>query len=264
VQPDHGTVVDPERGRSVEPIRPASLRPTLTERRQSKETDVILEPIITFRGMDRSEALESEIRARIGKLETYSQTIMGCRVLIERAERHHEAGNRYHVRIDLTVPGEEVVVTHDATLHAAVQDIAVERLRKADEPDPAHKHALVAIRAAFAIGRRRLQDYMRRQRGTVKVPVRQPRGQVARLFPADGYGYIEDEGGREVYFQRSSVLKNAFDRLRVGAAVSFVDERGEKGPQASTVRLVRPRRTRRRLVGAAPAGQVAEKASSLK
>ena len=205
-----------------------------------------LTPVITFRGMDRSEALESEISARINGLETYYRSIMGCRVLVELAQRHHEVGNHYHVRIDLTVPGEEIIVAHDASLHATAQDIDVERARKGDEPDPERKHASVAIREAFDIARRRLQDYARRQRGTVKASIRQPRGQIAQLFPVDGYGYIErEEDGREVYFQKSSVLKNAFDRLTVGSAVSFVEEPGEKGPQASTVKLLHPRRTRR-------------------
>ncbi|RPI52282.1 MAG: HPF/RaiA family ribosome-associated protein [Acidobacteria bacterium] len=209
-----------------------------------------LTPMITFRGMDRSEALESEIHARITRLETFYRSIMACRVLVELAQRHHEAGNHYHVRIDLTVPGEEIVVAHEASLHATAQDIDVEKVRKADEPDPERKHARVAIREAFDIARRRLQDYVRRQRGTVKAPVRQPRGHVAQLFPVDGYGYIEAEDGHEVYFQRSSVLKNAFERLAVGSDVSFVEEPGERGPQASTVKLLHPRRTRRHPRGA--------------
>lgn len=203
-----------------------------------------LTPTITFRGIEHSADLEAEIRRRIDRLEKYYASIMGCRVLVELAQRHHEAGNRYHVRIDLTVPGEEILVAHEASLHATAQDVDVEKLTKEAEPDPERKHARVAVREAFDIARRRLQDYARRQRGMVKAPVRQPRGRVVRLFPIDEYGYIEAEDGHEVYFQKSSVLKNAFDRLTVGSAVSFVEEPGEKGPQASTVKLLHPRRAR--------------------
>ena len=201
-------------------------------------------PIITFRGIAPSAALEAEIRRRIGKLEEYYRPIMGCRVLVELAERHHESGNRYHVRIALTVPGEEVVVAHEAGLHATAQDVDAEKATKEAEVDPGRKHALVAVREAFDIARRRLQDYGRRQRGMVKAPALQPRGRVAQLYPIDGYGYIEAQDGHEVYFQKSSVLKNAFDRLTVGSTVSFVEESGEKGPQASTVKLTHPRRAR--------------------
>ena len=196
-----------------------------------------LTPTITFRGIEPSAALEAGIRTRIDKLETYYHPIMGCRVLVELAQRHHEAGNHYHVRIDLTVPGEEIVVAHEASLHATDQDIHLAKATKQDEPDPERKHALAAVREAFDIARRRLQDYARRQRGAVKTAARQPRGRVVQLFPIDEYGYIEAEDGHEVYFQKSSVLKNAFDRLAVGSTVSFVEEPGEKGPQASTVKL---------------------------
>ena len=204
-----------------------------------------LTPTITFRGVERTAALEAEVIARLGKLETYYPGIMGCRVLVELVQRHHEAGNRYHVRIDLTVPGEEIVVTHEASLRATTRDVDAEKITRLAEPDPERKHARVAIREAFDIARRRLQDYARRQRGTVKTAVRQARGRVSQLSPIDEYGYLEAEDGHEVYFQKSSVLKDAFDRLTIGSAVSFVEEPGEKGPQASTVTVVHPRRVQR-------------------
>lgn len=204
-----------------------------------------LTPTITFRGVERTTALETEILTRLRRLETYYRGITGCRVLVELVQRHHEAGNRYHVRIDFTVPGDEIVVAHEAGLHATAQDVDAEKLTKVTESDPERKHARVAIREAFDIARRRLQDYARRQRGAVKTATKQPRGRVSQLFPIDEYGYIEAEDGHEVYFQKSSVLKDAFDRLAVGSAVSFAEEPGEKGPQASTVKLLHPRRVHR-------------------
>jgi cold shock CspA family protein/ribosome-associated translation inhibitor RaiA len=206
-----------------------------------------LPAMITFRGIESTPALEADIRRRIERLETYHSTIMGCRVIVELAQRHHETGNRYHVRIDLTVPGEEIVVAHEASLYATAQDTDLKKSRKQDEPDPARKHVRVAIREAFDITRRRLQDYARRQRGAVKTSLRQPHGRVVRVFPVDEYGFIEAQDGHEVYFQKTSVLNNAFSRLTVGTEVAFAEEPGEKGPQASTVKLTRRRRPRRRL-----------------
>jgi cold shock CspA family protein/ribosome-associated translation inhibitor RaiA len=204
-----------------------------------------LTPTITFRGVQRTTAIEEEILTRVRKLETYYHGIMGCRVLVELAQRHHGAGNRFHIRIDLTVPGEEIVVAHEAGLHATAQDVDMEKLTKVAESDPERKHARVAIREAFDIARRQLQDYARRQRGAIKAAAGQRRGRISQLFQVDEYGYIEADDGHEVYFQKSSVLKDAFDRLAVGNAVSFVEEPGEKGPQASTVRLLHPRRVHR-------------------
>jgi cold shock CspA family protein/ribosome-associated translation inhibitor RaiA len=204
-----------------------------------------LTPTITFRGVERTDALETEILTRLRKLETYYRGIMGCRVAVELVQRHHEAGNRYHVRIDLTVPGEEIVVAHDASRHGEARDQRVSKGRKDREVDPQRKHAAVAVHEAFDAARRRLQDYARRQRGVVKTSVRQPRGRVVRIFPEASYGFIRAADGHEVYFQRTSVLNHAFDRLTVDSQVSFAEEAGENGPQASTVRRLHPRLTRR-------------------
>ena len=46
------------------------------------------------------------------------------------------------------------------------------------------------------------------------------------------------EVSEEIYFHRNAVLDGAFDRLSIGSEVAFVEEEGEKGPQASTIRLI--------------------------
>jgi cold shock CspA family protein/ribosome-associated translation inhibitor RaiA len=196
-----------------------------------------LPPTVTFRGIRPTEGLEAEVLEHARKLETYFQPIMACRVLVEWSERHHAAGNRYHVRIDLTVPGEEIVIRHDASQRARARALGLRKLPRVEEPEPGHKYARAAIREAFHAARRRLLDYARRRRGAVKLHTTAPRGRVLRILPDQAYGFIEAPDGHEVYFQRSAVLRNAFDRLRVGSEVTFVEEAGDKGPQASTVRL---------------------------
>ena len=121
-------------------------------------------PTVTFRGLDRSETLEADIRTRIGGLETYCGSIISCRVVVELAQRHHRTGNHYHVRIDLAVPGEHIAVAHEASLHATAQTTAIGHATKDTEPDPERKHAFVAVREAFDIARRRLQDFATQQR----------------------------------------------------------------------------------------------------
>jgi cold shock CspA family protein len=68
---------------------------------------------------------------------------------------------------------------------------------------------------------------------------------VVKLFPEEGHGFLESEDGREVYFHRNSVLGRGFDRLDIGNEVRFVEERGEEGPQASTVAIVSTDRRKR-------------------
>jgi ribosomal subunit interface protein len=168
---------------------------------------------ITARDVSLSEAAQDDIRAKATNLETYYDGIIGCRVVVEGPVRHHRKGP-FTVRIDLSVPGAELVVD-----------------RQADED------LYVAIRDAFDAARRRLEDYARRQRGEVKSREESPRARVSRLFPEEDYGFLETPDGREIYFHRHSVLHPGFDRLAIGAEVRFVEELGEKGPQASTVAI---------------------------
>ena len=72
----------------------------------------------------------------------------------------------------------------------------------------------------------------------VKAHDTPPHGKVTGLFPAENYGMITDSSGREVYFHRNSVVNANFDSLDVDAEVRFVEEAGDKGPQASSVYLI--------------------------
>jgi cold shock CspA family protein/ribosome-associated translation inhibitor RaiA len=169
--------------------------------------------------MEHSEAIEALIRDKVAKLDASPDHIMGCRVVIEPAGKHHEHGNLYEVRIDITVPGEEIVVTREPSQHTQYRDIHV------------------ALRDAFDSARRQLEDYVRRRRGSVKALETAPHACVSKLFPDEGYGFLSTPEGREIYFHRDSVLKDGFSHLKIGTEVSFVEEEGKKGPQASTVRI---------------------------
>ncbi len=199
----------------------------------------MMKPVqITFRNMRASASLEDEVRARVAWLERFYPDLVGCRVLLELPHRHHEHGQHVRVRIELSLPGEDVVVSHEPTLHGRSKDVQEEAHHKDTDIDPAHKLALVAIHDAFDAARRRLEDFARRQRGAVKTHPVPDHGRVASLPEGEDYGFIETEDGRQLYFQRGSVLDAAFTRLTLGAEVAFVEEQGEKGPQASTVRLL--------------------------
>lgn len=172
---------------------------------------------VTYRHMDPSPALDARIRELATRLEKFSPQIIHCRVTVEAPHQHHRQGNLFDIRIDLTVPGREIAV------------------RRASAADHSHEDAFVALRDAFRSARRKLQDYERERSQQVKSHVGQPHGFVSELHPAEGYGRIDTPDGRSVYFHRNSVLGGAFDSLKVGAEVKFVEEPGERGPQASTV-----------------------------
>jgi cold shock CspA family protein len=191
---------------------------------------------VTFRGLPHSDALEADVRERIDWLEGFYAGIVRCHVTVEVPHRHREGGRHVHVRIELTIPGRDpIVVSHEPTLHGRLKDAGAAAHRKDSEVDSVHQHAAVAVREAFDAARRRLEDQAREARGAVKQHEAPAHGRVAEISPVDGFGFI-DAGDRLVYFNRASVLHDQFDVLEVGSAVAFVEEPGEKGPQASTVR----------------------------
>jgi cold shock CspA family protein/ribosome-associated translation inhibitor RaiA len=199
---------------------------------------MILPLQITFRNIESSEVVKGWIQKEAKKLDEFHGNITGCRVVVELPNRRRKAGNLYHVRVDLTVPGGEMVVKRQPNLRALPGRVVMKPQKSLEVRVP-HKDLRQAINDAFGAMRRRLQDYSRRRRREVKTHGAPPLGRVARLFPEEGYGFLEAADGREIYFHKNSVLNSAFDRLATGSAVSFIEEKGNQGPQASTVKLVR-------------------------
>ncbi len=177
---------------------------------------------ITFRDFPPSDAVEARIRERAAKLEEFHDRITACRVAVEAAKRRHKA-TEYQVRIDLTLPGEELVVSHDHADRKPADDI------------------YVAIRDAFDAMERQLKRRSERVRREVKAHTAPDHGHVVRLFP--DHGFIATPEG-ELYFHRNALVDGDFDGLEEGAEVRFVlaPDDGEMGPQASTVHLLGSKR----------------------
>jgi ribosome-associated translation inhibitor RaiA/cold shock CspA family protein len=174
---------------------------------------------ITFRHMDSSEAVAARIRSRAEELERFFDRIISCRVVVECRHPRHQQGNLFQVRIDLLVPGREIVVGRDPEAHHAHEDIHV------------------AIRDSFDAARRLLEDHVREGRGDVKLHAVPDHGKIIRLLPDQDYGFILTPDGEEIYFHRHSVVGSTFDKLAVDDEVRFVAQHSEsaEGPQASTV-----------------------------
>ena len=100
---------------------------------------------ITVRDMEHSAALDEHIRTKAAKLEQYFSPITSCRVVAEAPHKHHHQGRQFVVRLDITVPGQEIVVNHEHD-----EDV------------------YVALRDAFGAAKRRLEDYARIRRGETR------------------------------------------------------------------------------------------------
>lgn len=169
---------------------------------------------VVFRGMEHSPWIEDVIREKATKLDRFCDHIMSCRVVVDMPHKHHHTGNMLEVRIDISAPGKEIVVNKEPS-----KDISA------------------ALRDAFDSAKRQLETYVQEQRRHVKTHEATPKAYVKQLFAEEGYGFIETIDGREVYFHGNSVIGEMFDRLKVGDEVTFVEEAGNEGPQASTVRM---------------------------
>lgn len=200
---------------------------------------------VTFKNMDPSEAIQAHIREAAGKLDVFCDQIMGCRVVVETPHQHHRRGKRHHVRIDLTVPGAEFAIKRAPRLvteKPARFGETVDEVQPRESREPSkyavHNDIQITIRDAFDAARRKLQDYVRRRRGDVKLHEIPPFARVIKLLPDEGFGFLETPDGREIYFHENSVLDAGFRDLKIGTEVRFVEEPGDKGPQATTVRAV--------------------------
>ena len=90
---------------------------------------------ITMRDMDRSEVLDAAIQEQVRKLERFHDRITRCRVTIEQLSRHQQQGRQFTAKVDLRIPGREIVASHDH-----------------------HEDVYVALRDAFDSARRQLEQ----------------------------------------------------------------------------------------------------------
>jgi cold shock CspA family protein/ribosome-associated translation inhibitor RaiA len=175
---------------------------------------------VSFHNTDPIPGVEQTIRDRVARLEHYCDRIIGCRALLDVPHRHHQAGNLYQIRLDITVPGDEISVTREATGHEAAKVLPV------------------AVKDAFDAAGRMLEDYVRRRRRDVKHLDELPHARVLTTVAGQEHGFLETPDGRNIYFHKNSLVNADFDSLAPGTEVAFVEEAGEKGPQATTVRVV--------------------------
>ncbi|MBN1586860.1 MAG: cold-shock protein [Candidatus Omnitrophica bacterium] len=64
-----------------------------------------------------------------------------------------------------------------------------------------------------------------------------PEGTVKWFSSQKGYGFIEQEGGEDVFVHFSAVEMEGYKTLQEGQKVVFELVQGEKGPQAAHVKL---------------------------
>lgn len=175
---------------------------------------------IDFQDFAANPKIRGSIEQHVAQLEARYGRITACRLVVKGPGGHHRTG-LYDVNIRLALPDG--------------REVNVGRTPKEDER---YSDLTFAVNDAFKRARRQLQDQVRRLQGQVKHHEPEPVGTIRHLDPSGEFGFIEAIDGRDVYFHRNSVLDAAFGSLVIGSRVTYCEESGEKGPQASTVRLL--------------------------
>ncbi len=174
---------------------------------------------VDFEGMKPIESIRSAIDSGVERLEKRFGRITACRVAVKGPSERHHTNGLYEVHMWLSLPdGRQVAVTRTPPLDERYGDLPF------------------ALNETFKRVRRRLREQVRQMEQITKTHEGEPIGTVTKLD--NGFGFLQTSDGREVYFNEYSVLNGAFAKLKVGTRVTFAEEVGEKGPQASTVRLL--------------------------
>lgn len=106
---------------------------------------------ITFRNVPDSPPIKQLVLQEAEQLEHFCNRIIHCRIVVESPHRSHHQGNLFHVTVNVTVPGKNLVVARGPSAHHAHQDV------------------YVAIRDAFNEMRRQLQDFARIKRTPYRI-----------------------------------------------------------------------------------------------
>ena len=168
---------------------------------------------IESRNVGMTPRWKTEIEERMAGLQAGHDDIIHARVTLTKNTHHKKKKNVAETLVVVTLPGRH-------TFTARKEEKTFEE----------------AIRAAFFSVDIELRKYREKRASTeIRVPPIPLRGVICKLFPQEGYGFILQEGGGEVYFHRNSVHSMKFEELEDGTEVAFNVEEGEKGLQATTV-----------------------------
>lgn len=183
-------------------------------------------PEITYRGVEKTDAIEALIQEKIARLERVCDHISSCHIAVEKEQDRPRDRSPYRVRLDITVPPNHELAA-ESNMGAQTQYAELDTV----------------VRDAFEKAWRQLRDLSKQQQEYVKGQVndgaKDTTAFVTKLFPEQDYGFLKTLDGEDIHFTRNSVAHNAFDRLEVGTGVRFESVTDDQGiSHASTVQIV--------------------------
>lgn len=117
---------------------------------------------ITFKGLDKSPAIEAKIKEKVSKLEHIFSRITHCRIVVAAPNKHAHKGKSYEIKIEIGIPDHpSLVLKHKSEVGNAQDDLQI------------------ALRDSFEIAKRRLGDIIKR----LKTSARSERGRRRPMKP---------------------------------------------------------------------------------
>ena len=146
----------------------------------------------------------------------FANFVLHLRVSIEATTHHKEGG--YELKLVASVPNDTVVVN-----------------RKGENVGP-------LLVEAFDVLTLQMREIQRKKRQAQKAAdasaeLSTQHGVIRKVSPFESYGFIVSQDAREIYFHENALKDIAIDALTEGDAVVYGESLGDKGPQASWVRL---------------------------
>ncbi|MBU0960573.1 MAG: cold shock domain-containing protein [Proteobacteria bacterium] len=149
----------------------------------------------------------------------FANFVLHLRVSIE-ATTHHKIGG-YELKLIASVPQDTVVVA-----------------KKGENVGP-------LLVEAFDVLSQQLKEILRKKRKNETAAADASSiagaqyGVIRKLSPYESYGFIVTPDEREVYFHENALKDVPLDQLTEGDEVMYGESLGDKGPQASWVRVAR-------------------------
>lgn len=179
---------------------------------------------ISFKDIEKSEALEGLIREKIAKLEQFHSHVVSCRVVVFIPHHRSVEPQPIAISVEVALPGSKMIVA-----------------KAEDNRESGRGGNAVLVSTVFDKVLRQIKDENRIMQGEVKAHASAgTTGRIARLFPEQNYGFVEVVGSPDLYFTRNAVQDGDYDDLAVGdmVQVTIATDEGPMGPQASSVRTI--------------------------
>ncbi len=147
----------------------------------------------------------------------YANFVLHLRVAIAATTHHKEGG--FEIKLVATVPNDTVVVTRKG---GNVRSLLVE---------------------AFDVLSLQLKEILRKKRKSQKGVDQSVEGDrfgtIRKVSPLESYGFISTPDERDIYFHENALKNVHIDDLTEGDGVVYGETLGDKGPQASWVRMAK-------------------------